>query len=188
MNNEQSLIETAINQHGYFTALQAEECGYSRKNHHYHIKNGTWEREGRGLYRYKSVPETEFSQYWFVFLWSRNNNDIPQAVFSHETALNLYDLSDINPDKIYFTVPKAFRTTQKVPSSLKVYKEDLSPSHIKTIEGLKVTSPLKTLKDLAIKNTLQPDTLEQATKEALKRGLITKAELKNSPELLRYAI
>ena len=30
----------------------------------------------------------------------------PPEVFSHETALMLYELSHINPAKIYITVPK----------------------------------------------------------------------------------
>lgn len=188
MVKDQKLIAITFEQHGYFTASQAAEAGYSRKNHSYHLKTGEWSREGRGIFRHNKVPVTEFSQYWFYYLWSRNNQDEPQGIYSHETALNLYELSDINPSKIYMTLPKKFRTTKTIPKILKIHKENVHPNEIKTIEGLKITTVMKTLIDIVSKGTLSEEFIEQAVKEALHRGLIRKSILRKEPSVLRYAI
>ena len=75
-------------------------------------------------------------------LWSRNRDDVPQGVYSHDTALTLHDLSDINPSKLHMTVPKAFRRNSAIPKTLVLHKADLAPSDSQDIFGVRVTTPL----------------------------------------------
>ena len=183
-NNPHSYKETferlyaiAEGQGGYFTPKQAEAAGFSRKNHGYHVRMGNWIRERRGIYRLAKFPPAERPDLMFWCLWSRNRNDEPQGVYSHETALSIYDLSDINPARLHMTVPRSFRrrgAAAKLPvlHRANVHKDDIGKRF-----GVKVTRPLKTIADLLSTRTVQLDHMQQAVKQAFRLGLITSAEL-----------
>ena len=188
MGDFQKLSTIAAKQAGFFTAIQAESCGYLRTNHFYHVQASNWKSEGWGIYSLPTIPKNELSFYWLLYLWTRGKQDKPQAVISHETALSFYELSDVNPSKVHFTVPKSFRKTAKKPDVLVLYKKDLNKNEITEHQGLKITSVIKTLKDSLEDSAMSIELIEQAVKEALKRGMITKSELKLFPELLEYAI
>lgn len=104
------LYEIAEEQGGYFTTKQAAAAGFGQKNHGYHVRTGNWIRERRGIYRLARFPQAERPDLMFWWLWSRNRDDMPQGVYSHETALSLYNLSDINPARLHMTVPRSFNT------------------------------------------------------------------------------
>lgn len=186
-NNKEDLMKIALEQAGLFTADQAIKCGFDQKNHHYYVKTGQWEKVLRGIYRFKPI-ESDLSEYWLWYLWSKGRNKKPQAVFSHETALMLYELSDVNPSKIHMTVPKKFRKGTEIPKILILHKQDISESDTKTANGLKVTTVLKTLLDLIEERRISDEFIEQATKQALDRGFISKADIKKNEKLARYAI
>ena len=174
------LYAIAEGQGGYFTPKQAEAAGFSQKNHSYHVKMGNWIRERRGIYRLANFPAAERPDLMFWWLWSRGHNDEPQGVYSHETALSIYDLSDINPARLHMTVPRSFRR-RGAPSKLPVlhraavHKDDIGKRF-----GIKVTRPLKTIADLLVTRTVQMDHMQQAVKQAFQRGLITRAELESN--------
>lgn len=174
---ESQLFATANRQAGYFTAMQAKEAGYSYPNQTYHRKQGHWLDEGWGIYRLKNYPEAKHEQYVKLFLWSRNKAGKPQAVLSHETALSFYNLSDIMPTKIHLTVPKSFR--KDTPTNVVLHKAELAESDINQQTGFAVTTPLKTLLDVAASN-LSPEHLEQATQEALEQGWVRQSKLKTA--------
>lgn len=44
------LFAVAQSQGGYFTAKQAEEAGFDRTNHAYHVRAQNWQREYRGIF------------------------------------------------------------------------------------------------------------------------------------------
>jgi predicted transcriptional regulator of viral defense system len=171
------LYMVAEEQGGYFTTKQAEAAGFSQKNHGYHVRTGNWLRERRGIYCLARFPATERPDLMLWWLWSRNRSDVPQGVYSHETALSLYDLSDISPAKLHMTVPRSFRhrgTLSKLPvlRRANVHKDDIEKRF-----GVKVTRPLKTISDLLSTRTVQLDHMQQAVKQAFQRGLITRTEL-----------
>jgi len=183
-NNLHSYKETSVRlyaiaegQGGYFTPKQAAAAGFRRENHSYHVQMGNWIRERRGIYRLAKFPTAERPDLMFWWLWSRNHNDEPQGVYSHETALSIYDLSDINPARLHMTVPRSFRR-RGAPAKLPVlhraavHKDDIGKRF-----GVKVTRPLKTIADLLSTRTVQLDHMQQAVKQAFQRGLITPAEL-----------
>ena len=171
-DSQRLLFEIAESQQGFFTSKQAINCGFSSKNHQYFVKKGKWINEGWGIYRLANYPVTERPDLMKWYLWSRNKNDIPQAVFSHETALMLYDLSDVMPDKIHMTVPKKFRKFNKIPKILKIYKMDLSDSDIRIYLSIKVTTVIRTIIDIIEENVISKELIYQAIEEALSKGLI----------------
>lgn len=179
-----ALFKIAESQQGLFTAKQAIEAGFDERNHPYHVQTGNWIREIRGVYRLKNFPDSDEAQLVLWSLWSRNKKDIPQGVYSFETALSIYELTDLMPTKLHMTVLKSFRRRSKIPKILKLYHENISESDIRNMRGFSVTTPMRTLKDL-IKRGISEEVISQAMKEAFNRGLITHSEHKTLNSLIK---
>ncbi len=163
------LFEQADQQGGYFTARQAEQAGYSRRLHSYHAGTGEWLRVHHGVYRLRDYPWAEDEQYVQLSLWSRDGHDIPQAVISHETALRLHDLSDVDSCRIHLTVPPTFRKT--APQGVTLHKQVVPPKDRQLRAGYAVTTPERTLIDVT-DSPLSPEHLNSAVREAIARGLV----------------
>lgn len=166
----EGLFETANRQVGYFTAKQASEAGYGYRLQHYHRERGHWIPVGHGLFRLSRYPEGENEDLVRLSLWSRNREGEPQAVASHETALRLYGLSDLMPGKVHLSVPKDFR--KRPPRGVVLHKSDLTDGDVETWNGFKVTTPLRTILDVARSRETSPEHLDSAVREALIRGLV----------------
>lgn len=179
----QKLYHTAESQQGFFTTKQAKAAGFTEKNHPYHVRTGHWVREYRGIYRLASFPRPERPDLTLWFLWSRNRQDVPQGVFSHQTALTLYDLSDIMPAKLHMTVPLTFRRSGPIPKTLVIHRVDLNKDDVGRSMGVQVTKPLRTIADLLMEASVSDDLLRQALREALTRGLIRREEIMKTPRL-----
>jgi predicted transcriptional regulator of viral defense system len=187
-STEKRLFEIASEQQGYFTAAQAIESGFQDATHPYHIKNGDWIREWRGIYRIARYPRTDDGHYALWSLWSRNRKRMRQGIYSHQTALSLFDLSDIMPEKIHMTVPLGFRRHSEIPGVLILHHGKIMPQEIEEREGYGVTRPVRTIVDLVIEEYVSTDIIRQAYKEAKQRGLITEDEFKRyrkNPEIFR---
>jgi len=176
-DNDQ-LFAIAEGQGGYFTMAQAQEAGFARSTHSYHVKAGNWVREHRGIYRLKRFPVSESGQLVLWSLWSRDRAGVPQGVYSHLTALALRDLSDANPYKLHMTVPPGFRRRGEIPSVLVLHKARLEDSETDRERGYALTPPLRSILDAAAEAQAEPGMLSRALEEGLRRGLITRAELK----------
>lgn len=188
--NSRKLFEIASAQGGYFTAKQAVKAGYSHRLHSYHRHQGNWRDIDRGVFRLVDFPNSPHEDLIRWSLWSRNREDIPQAVVSHETALSIHELSDIMPGKIHMTAPPKFR---KQSTGCVIHKAKLKPEEIEKREGFFVTTPLRTIIDVAEGN-LSLDQLEKAIRDAFSKGLImmedfTKKKMSNeAKQKLRIVI
>lgn len=191
MGKKDKLFEIADGQQGYFTAQQAVTCGYSRTNFHRNITSGEWIKEERGIYRLIHYPVTSHPDLVLWGLWSRNIKGKMQGVWSHETALEIYELSDVMPAKMHMTVPKRFRKWTDIPKNLVLHCADLSEKEIIAQQGYLVTTPLKTIMDIVEEGKLSEDLIVQAIHDAFQKGLISRKELndaasyKNGSKLMR---
>ncbi|HVT59428.1 MAG TPA: type IV toxin-antitoxin system AbiEi family antitoxin domain-containing protein [Thermoanaerobaculia bacterium] len=169
-----NLYAVATRQGSYFTAKQAAAMGYSKQHLDYHRRFGNFERIERGLYRLPTLPFSPHDDLIRWSLWSRGRDDRPQAVVSHETALAFYELSDLIPAKIHLSVPPGFRKTP--PPVCILHKAVLTPQEEELGEGFRVTTPLRTLVDVAAAPVPQ-EQVERAIEEALERGLVRRSQL-----------
>src|SRR6266511_1343625 len=105
------LYWAAESQAGYFTAGQALAAGMDRSTLRHHARpRGRYERVRRGLYRLRHFPSSPHEH--VVAAWL----DLPSpAVVSHESALELYDLSDVIPNAVHITLPRAMRGRRRRP-------------------------------------------------------------------------
>jgi predicted transcriptional regulator of viral defense system len=186
------LFAIAESQDGYFTMAQALEAGLGRSTHSYHVKEGNWLREHRGIYRLRQYPQTEHGHLVLWSLWSRDRQGEPQGVYSHTTALSLCDLSDANPSKLHMTVPPGFRRNGETPSVLVLHKSRLAPHEVIRERGYAITTAMRAILDSAASGDADMDMLQEAVGQGLRRGLITRTEIKQAksrvdldPELRR---
>src|ERR1700734_3135788 len=112
------LYKTAQSQQGFFPTKQATRAGFAEKTHAYHVNVGNWIREHRGIYRLADFPTPERPDLMLWYLWSRDRQEHPDGIYSHDTALSLHELSDIMPSKLHMTVPKGFRRNSIIPEVL----------------------------------------------------------------------
>jgi predicted transcriptional regulator of viral defense system len=173
-DSARTLAAIARSQGGYFTTKQALEAGYGYPHIEYHESTGTFERADRGLYRLEGVPPGEHDDLVRLALWSRNRADEPQAVVSHETALVLHELSELLPHTVHLSVPPKFR--KAAPRGVVLHKSHLPDDHVEEREGFRVTTPLRTLLDVAAGDVSQ-EQLDKAVADALARGLVRRKAL-----------
>lgn len=180
-----NLFEIAVSQQGLFTAKQAEDAGYISSNHSYHVKSGNWLREARGIYRLAQFPRSSDEQKMIYALWSQNRQGEIQGVYSHETALAHYEISDANPSKLDMTVPKGFRKTAKIPKILRLHYSDLTKDMILESRGFLVTKPNRTISDIIQSGWTPFDIIRQAILDAVKTGLMQRWEIQSLIEYIQ---
>jgi len=174
--DRQALFDLASEQYGYFTAGQAAGCGYAPNVLTYHAKRGTFQRVHHGVYRFRDFPFSRRED--VVAAWLAVGKD--EAVISHESALDLWDLSDVVPDAVHVTVPRARRSlARRPPSGVIVHTTTRrwDNGEVRRNEGIRVTSPERTILDAAEAGT-QPEQIEMAIEQALRRGWLDALHLR----------
>ena len=174
------LFEIAEQQQGFFTTKQAKAAGFAENTHPYHVQAGNWIREHRGIYRLTLFPMADRPDLVLWALWSRNRDEEVEGVYSHHTALTLYDLSDLNPAKLHMTVPTDFRRNSDIPGILVLHYADLPEADVKMGQGFKFTRPLRTILDLIEAGTVERSFIRQGLRQAVDRGLITRQQIRNT--------
>jgi predicted transcriptional regulator of viral defense system len=172
-----ALFAVAEGQQGYFTSKQATNAGYQLGSQAHHVKSGNWTRVERGIYRLTRFPQSPEEQLVIYALWSRNREGRPEGVYSHQTALSIHELSDVNPAKLHMTVPTAFRRTAKTPNVLVLHRSNLDQKDIELRQGFAVTRPFRTIADLAVSESTARDLVQQALMEGRRSGVITAREI-----------
>lgn len=132
------LREIALDQHGLVTTAQAIDDGVSHAELSTMVRRRRLDRAAHGVYRVPQVPATEFDQYGLAVLWT----GAPEACLSHATALDCWDITDMNPDRIHMTVARRRRIRRAGGERYLIHHEDLEPEQITWWEGVPiVTAP-----------------------------------------------
>ena len=163
-----ALYRIAEQQAGYFAARQAAHAGFSWERLTDYSKKGRFQRVAHGIYRLSQFPASRFEDLFVA--WLRCG---PKSVISHESALGIYDLSDVIPGETHVTVP---RTASRRRKGIRLHTNQLRVMDVVRREGLPVTLVPRTIADVA-KAGLSEDHVERAIREALKGGLTTKQGL-----------
>lgn len=166
--NFNDLYEIAENQAGYFNAEQAHSAGFSKERLYYYVIAGRFSRIHRGIYRLVHFPSSPYEDLFVAWLKTG-----PYAVISHESALYLYKLTDVLPGEIHVIMP---RTGSRRRKGIRLHTNRLSPDEVTRREGLPVTSPARTIVDVAA-GGLAEEQVRQAVYDAIRQGLISRDEL-----------
>ncbi len=164
-----ALFAVAEGQAGYFTTGQAARAGYSRQLVAHHARAGNFERVRRGVYRLKRFPGSAREDLYVA--WLRSG---PDAVVSHESALELHGLSDILPSAIHLTLP---RSSSRRRSGIRMHTSDVTADEVTTRDGLPVTTVIRTIADVA-RAGMASEHVADAISDALDRGMVSEDELR----------
>lgn len=162
------LYDTAEGQAGYFTARQAREAGFSFERLSYYAGTGRFLRAHHGIYRLAHFPASPYEDLFVA--WLRTG---PHSVISHESALYLYGLSDVLPDKVDVIIP---RSASRRRDGIRLHTHQIGQEEITQREGLPVTSPARTIIDVAASGMAE-EQIYQAVQEALVAGITDADEL-----------
>lgn len=168
----EQLYQTLETQEGLFSSDQAADAGYSPQLLAHHVKAGRFVRVARRIYRLVHFPPGEHEELVTIWLWLDR-----AGVFSHETALWRHELSDVLPTKMHLTLPEAWKKRRlRVPKDVALHHAEVRKRERTWFGAVPVTGVARTLNDCA-ESGLSPELLQQATRQALQRGLVRKSEL-----------
>ncbi len=170
------LLALAEENDGLVTASQARAIGIVDSVLARLTRRGKLERVARGVYRIPYYPSDRLSQYREAILWARASHGPENVALSHETALAVYGISDVNPSGVHITVPKDARLRRRKPKWIVIHRGTLSPSDVTMHEGLPATTVAKSVLDV-VDETGRLGLARQAIKDARKEGYISAAEL-----------
>jgi predicted transcriptional regulator of viral defense system len=167
------LYEIAEDQAGYFTTAQAESIGYSGERLSNTVKSGKFQRAASGVYRLTYFPASAHEDLFIAWLVTGSH-----SVISHESALAVYELSDMLPGAVHVIVP---RTASRRRKNIRLHTNRLEPDEITTRIGLPITTVARTIADVA-SSGIASELVVQAVQEALRRGLVSEAGLRRQVE------
>lgn len=175
-----SLLRDARTRGGVFTPADAARFGVSRKTLRQLAREGRGVVQAfRGVYQATDAPYDQA----IAAAWRRAG---PDALASHETAMRLYDLADVEPRRYEFIVPRRARGRRPGPG-FRLHTTTAMPA-ARAIHGVPVTTAARAILDTAPLG----DLTEIAVAQAIGRGLATEEELRREsahrPHAVRDAI
>ncbi len=160
---ERAIRDLASRQHATISRRQALDLGLGRGAIQARVQNGSWVRTERGVYAAASSPGT-----WEQRVVSAVLSGGENAAASHLTAAALWHLIDGRPGTIDITVPHHRRLATRPLRN--VHRSRADPE-VRTVFGISVTSPARTVVDLAAQ--LDEPRLEAVLDAALERRLVS---------------
>ncbi|MGI8536597.1 MAG: type IV toxin-antitoxin system AbiEi family antitoxin domain-containing protein [Mycobacteriales bacterium] len=169
------LFALASGQGGYFTAAQARSTGYSYQAQAHHVASGNWLRIDRGIFRLAEwIPEVHDDLVRWT-LWSGG-----RAVVSHDSALAVHGVGELESPRVHLTVPPGFRMRDDAVS---IHQSDLPDGDVEQRNGFRATTVLRSLIDVAA-DSADEDQLGRAIAQAREGGRFTLRQLRERAEAL----
>ncbi len=165
------LWDIAITQHGFVTAQQATELGVGKGALQMLVQRGTLTRATHGVYRFPQYPVGQYDGYMLAVLWTR----APEACLSHESTLDAYRISDVNPNRIHVTVGKHRRLRRTGGGDYVIHYEDLAPAQIGWWQEIPTVTPPTTIAQCVAYGT-PTYLLRQAIERGHAQGYLKTAE------------
>ena len=138
--------------------------GYSYQAQKHHVDAGNWLRIDRGMFRLPEWPATAEDAYVRWGLWSKG-----RGVLSHDSALAVHRLSDVNPQRVHLTVGSDFHARD---DAVLLHVADLTEDEVESRGAWSVTTVERTVLDVA--GDLSQDQLDEIVRDALEDGRLTR--------------
>lgn len=171
MSIRDQVLERAVEQHGYVTTRDARDLGIDPTQLRLMAARGRLERVARGVYRVPILPRTEHDDLAEAVAWT-----LGRGVVSHESALVLHGLSDVNPSRIHMTVPRDNHPRAAGGELYRLHRRVLKPEDVTEKDDLPVTTVVRTIRDCLAAGT-DPGQLRRALDQAVTEGLVRPREV-----------
>ncbi len=154
-NLDIKVIEIASRQAGIITRRQAMAAGMTDRMIFRRVQRRRWRRVAAGVYALYPTPPDRIPLAIAVAKLT--------ATVSHEAAGDIHGFARIPPGRCVVTVPH--RLTNRCDDVIVHESTDLAPEHVMSVDDLPVTTPERTLVDLAA--VLRPRHLRVVVESAL---------------------
>ena len=163
MSKFDEISELAIDNYGIVTAAQAVKIGVALKDVHEWIHIGRLEKVGRGVFRLRNYPYSEYCHYAEAVALVGDG-----AWICGDSVLAMHNLAFVNPLRICVATTKRVRRT--LPEWIEVVKKsgDADKDDFNGIPCQNLASVL-----IEAKGRLMLERLHQAITEARGRGLLS---------------
>lgn len=161
-------MEIAIDHGGYVTPALVAPVGVPAIELRKMVSRGTLASAGHGVYRVPALPHDRFDEFILARLWAAG-----RGVISHDSALVVHELCDINPTQVHVTIPIAYRISRAGGNRYVIHRADLTDAEIIRVDAVTVTTITRTLHDTI--GTVPAYLVRQAIDTARQRGAITTA-------------
>jgi predicted transcriptional regulator of viral defense system len=163
------VIELAAEQHGYVTTRDARDIDIDPTQLRLLAARGRLEHVARGVYRVPVLPHSDRNDFAAAVAWSRG-----RGVISHESAMALHDLADVNPRYVHLTVPRDNHPRAAGGRLYRVHRRKLADRDITFKDGIPVTTVARTIRDCQASGT-DPYQLRMAIDRAEQAGILRRA-------------
>jgi len=137
-----AITKLSSRQYGLFSRGQAADLGIDDCMLWRALTSGRITSEAGGVYGFPGWPDSWYRRLWRAYLATG-----PHAVVSFETAAAIHQLTGFPRGRIVLTTPHGDHHWHGLCEMRQ--RTDLSPGHITVIEGLRVTTPVRTLFDIS---------------------------------------
>jgi predicted transcriptional regulator of viral defense system len=172
---EDTLRELATAHDGLFMVQEAVAAGIRRALIVQLADRGRLQRIAQGLYRFPSWPSSELQQYHEALLWPQTRHDLAYALVSHDSALELYNLTQLNPGVIHVTIPLRTRIVRETPTWVRFHRADIKERDRTWERGVPAVTVARAIEDIAVTHGI--DVVHRAVSEARERRLLREDEL-----------
>ena len=160
-----AIAQLASRQHGVVSRTQLLRLGLGRRAIEHRLENGRLHPLHRGVYAVGHRVLSPNAVYMAATLVADH------AVLSHRSAAALWGIRPTERERTEITVPRSLKPRR----GLQIHQARLRPDETTAYHGIPVTTPARTLLDLAA--VLNPTRLERAATEAEIRRLTSPTSL-----------
>ena len=165
------LLERAVDQHGLLTPDDARAAGTTENALRRLARSGVIDRLAYAVYQVPQLAGDPLAQYQEALLWVR-----APAALTHDTALDLHRLCDINPAKVHVTVDVRYRR-KTAPTWIEIHTGHVGDDDFTWLEGLRIATPARAIRD-AIATHVGQQFIDQAIETGRQRGVLTMHDLR----------
>ena len=176
MTSYNKIYEIAADNYGLITNAQAHGIGVSTRNLNDMARRGRLVRIGYGVYQLSHYIPTELDPYAQAVALAG-----PGAFLYGESVLAILSLTSTKPTRMYIGVPGRMR--RRLGAGYRI-RQFFTDARIRPIEGIAAQEVPGAI--LAAVATVRRDRLEDAAKEACRRGLISAEECKRVVKELKH--
>jgi predicted transcriptional regulator of viral defense system len=165
----ESIMDVAVDNGGYVTPALLSPFGVPAIELRKMVARNVLTAAAHGVYRVPSLPIENYDEFILARLWAKG-----RGVVSHDSALLVHELCDINPTKVHITIPHDYRIGKAGAERYAIHRTNLEPSETTRLGAVTVTTIMRTLTDSL---TSVPGCLvRQAIETARSQGSIRRSD------------
>ncbi len=161
------VLALAVENQGFVTVREARAAGIDPVVLRKLAAAGRLERTAQGVYRVPVLAGGEHAPFAEAIAWSQG-----RGVISHESALDLLELCDVNPSLVHLTVPPAYAPRRRGGELYRVWRRKIDPATVIDHDGIPVIGPRQSILDCLAYGT-DHTLLLQACVAAEREGYLT---------------